>query len=151
MQNPDEPCRRIQNVPMPHHRSATALLHHLEQVTCQHYPFILSAERISYPGADVTMLKVRSRIGCNKESTMLLQESDLLQGRSTMVMVCVMKRRWNNKKRETKALSRTLSLNLCGQLSNKDLFEDKIHWLDILVGFLIMVWVSLCYWVVLHK
>lgn len=53
MQSPDEPCGRIQNVPVLHHRSATALLHHLKQVTYQHCPFILSAEGINYPEADV--------------------------------------------------------------------------------------------------
>lgn len=53
MQSPDELCRRTQNVPMPHHTSATDLLHHLEQVTYQHCPFVLSAEGISYPKADV--------------------------------------------------------------------------------------------------
>lgn len=53
MQSPDELCGRIPNVPVPHHRSTTALLHHLEQVPHQHCPFILSAEGISYPEAVV--------------------------------------------------------------------------------------------------
>lgn len=56
---------------------------------------------------------------------MLLQEGDLLQDRSITVMVCVMKRRWNNKKRETKALSRTLPVNLHGQLSTKTCLRIK--------------------------
>lgn len=53
MQSPDKPCRGIQNVPVPYYRSATASLHNLEQVICQHCPFISSAERINYPEADV--------------------------------------------------------------------------------------------------
>lgn len=82
MQSPDKPCRGIQNVPVPYYRSATASLHNLEQVICQHCPFISSAEGINYPEADVRQyVKTGSRTGYNKESTMLLQEGDLLQDR----------------------------------------------------------------------
>lgn len=50
-----------------------------------------------------SMLKAGSRTDYNKESTVLLQAGDPLQDRSVTVMVLLMNRRWNNKKRETKA------------------------------------------------
>jgi len=64
-----------------------------------------------------SILKAGSRTDYNKESTMLLQAGDLLQDRSITVMVLVTKKWWNNKKKETKALPRTLSVNWHRQLS----------------------------------